>query len=112
MMRTIPFLLLTGCLLLAKRPGTIRCENLICSGNLVCDEETGECPTDCELDEACVTGFVCFEFACEAECSPTNCSEGFTCDVENNACYTECQGDLDCRDGFHCSGNGTRCIED
>jgi len=98
----LPLLLLSSCLLLAKRP----CIDVECPDGFSCGSD-GTCLTACSFSTDCRDGFVCSDLAtCDAACVDADCPGSFACDPDANACYTHCYSDDYCRDGTICCHEG------
>jgi hypothetical protein len=94
-------LLLSGCLLLAKAPDGVHCDDADCSPYR-CSDYGDECEDFCSSDGECADGFVCGLTECEEPCVDADCPNGFVCDDFQNKCDDLCLSDNDCQPGWDC----------
>jgi hypothetical protein len=105
--RWLPLVVLSGCLLALPPPHgrAPDCVSEACPDGYVCDLETDECLTFCDLDDHCQDGLVCSYGSCVAECEDENCPHGLTCEPFSNSCKDTCDLKSDCREGWRCCTN-------
>jgi hypothetical protein len=94
-------LLLSGCLLLAKAPDGVHCDDADCSPYR-CSDYGDECEDFCSGDDECANGFICALSSCEEPCVDADCPNGFLCEDVLNECDDMCFSDNDCQPGWDC----------